>query len=472
MHRILSTSLLVGLLATTPTALAARPDGQLVLQLTDAETGSPIAARIELRNARGRSALPRGATIASLGDHGYIDGEATLGLRAGRYTFDLDAGPEWRTARGEFEIVRHADDTKTVALSRAVDLQKEGWFGADVYAAREGSGLEIALCGEGLTYAPLVAFELVGGRWRKIDAPTSVAAPATGPQTAMLTGVAGRVLLVRTDGPLEANDLAGLTLVADSLREAQNKGLRVIADPTSWAFPAWLAAGVVDGLLVMDGSTGKLGPGSRPLDRRMFPGQRGLDRYREECYFTALNAGLRLPPFAGSGSGETRAPLGASRVYAMLPDGWNAVAWWEAALAGQTFITNGPLLRPSAAPSDSPSLPTGASLTTRDPIEYLEVVMNGQTAASVPIRELVENRGRLPDIAASAGGWVVLRAATATGDRYERAMTAPYYLDRRVSRAACQAMLDWLRDARDAGIHLEQGAEDYWRERLAGANAD
>ncbi|QDU90776.1 hypothetical protein Pla175_41890 [Pirellulimonas nuda] len=458
--------------------LAARPDGQLLVRVTDAESGAPIAARITLTNSRGRPALPRGAAVAQFADHGYVDGQTLLALKLGKYVFDLDAGPEWRTARGEFQIERHADDEKTVAMSRAVDLAKERWYGADVWGARTGEGLGVALRAEGLGYAPLIAFEQAGGRWRSTDAPAG-AGPDFGPHAARLEGPSGALLVFRVDGPLTAEDLSGLDASVASLRGARARGLRVVVDPASWAFPAWLAGGVVDGVLVIDESSDRLGKGRRPADGRRFPGRRGAGRYREACYFSALDAGLRLPPFAGSGSGEAQTPLGAGRTYALLSGGWSTADWWRAALAGQTFITNGPLLRVSAPPESDGSLPSGASLATRNPIEYLEVVSNGRVTASVPIRELAENRGRLPEVDPSLGGWVVLRAATTAGDRYERAMTAPYYLDPpsdpAISRAACEAMLDWLRAAEAAGVDLGSdgpAAQAFWQQRRDSANRE
>ena len=126
-----------GCIAMLPQALAApKSDGELTVEIVDGATGKPIAARMHL--FAGRAPAPttgvrRGVKLnipgsAEFGGHLYIDGKAELPLRAGIYSFELEAGPEYLTQTGQFQLDRHAEDTKRVEMKRVTDLAKEGWY--------------------------------------------------------------------------------------------------------------------------------------------------------------------------------------------------------------------------------------------------------------------------------------------------------------------------------------------------------
>src|SRR4051794_37339219 len=91
-------------------AATAHPDGELTIEVVDSVTGKPIAARMHLymgRNAGPGAGAKRPVKLnipgsAEFGGHFYIDGKATLPLRTGGYTFELEAGPEYITQSGHF----------------------------------------------------------------------------------------------------------------------------------------------------------------------------------------------------------------------------------------------------------------------------------------------------------------------------------------------------------------------------------
>lgn len=488
---------LVVLAAASPAAAQPRgADGVLRVQVVDAQSGKPLAARMVLRNSRGRAVTRRGMGVSPLGDHFYVDGQAALGLRRGQYTFELTTGPEYKPHSGHFEIQRRADDSQTLRMNRVANLEREAWLGADLEATSAGRPLTPVLRAEQLTYAPLVAHRADGGRWEPTrdaqeEAPTAEGAVAFGPHAALVENDEGAILFFSTRGPLSDQDLEGLDdLSAETLLAARERGLRVVAaDLTSWRLPMWLAAGALDAAVVIDSSdTSHSTRGDawgRPRDESRYANARGAARWREAIYFHMLSAGVRVPPAAGSGSGFNERALGACRVYAFVPEGFSQEAWWDALAAGETFVTNGPLLRPTEPPgrvyrlpSDAATVSFGLSLTTGAPIEYLDVVTNGQVARAIPLRELVESRGQMPPIDCRGAGWFVLRAVANTTDGYVRAMTAPYYFqpqggEPRVSRASCEFFLEWL-DAYaaqaddDAGV---EAARRFWRSRAQDASA-
>jgi hypothetical protein len=228
----------------------------------------------------------------------------------------------------------------------------------------------------------------------------------------------------------------------------------------------------------------------KPRDAIEFPGVAGGGRWSAEIYFHLLNCGLRIPPTAGSGSGEVGNPLGYNRVYAHVEGDFSYEAWWNAVRSGRLTITNGPLLRPTvggelpghvfqADAAQQIELEIGLTLSTRDPISYIEVIKDARVVQSVRIKEFAEAGGRLPPVRFQRSGWLVIRAVTDVEHTYRYAMTAPYYVQiggaPRISKASAQFFLDWAQKRADQ-LKLPEAqrapALDYWRDLVARANTD
>jgi len=440
-------------------AAAPRADGQLRIEVVDATTGQPIAARMHLKNSRGRPVTLRLPGLNQFADHFYIDGQLTLPLRRGQYTFELEAGPEYRDQAGRFEIERHADDTKTIEMHRFADLADEGWWAGDADIARRPDDLPLATRAEALS--------VVANR----------AAPGDAASAA------------RSEAPLlRPNDHA------------------IARTPFAWDLPVWLASGELDAIALVhhhalhDGVVDNEADG-RPRDRAIFPGATGNGRWSETIYYHVLNCGLRIPPAAGSGSGENDNPLGTNRVYVHCGSEFSDELWWEGLEAGRVFVTNGPLLRPLVEGQPPGyvfhldeggrlSLEIGLELATRVPIEYLQIVKNGQSDAEVRLDEFAKTGGRLPPVVFDSSGWFLVRAVTTNRQTYQFASSGPYYVEvasrPRVSRRSVRFFLDWidaaerrLRELPDldeparAKLLAEQAAaRQFFDDLLARANAD
>lgn len=486
--------ILLALALALPTlpAGAARPDGNLELAVVDAETKQPIAARMTLRRGGGRPLTSRDLGVAPYKEHFYVDGQTSLGLRRGQYTFKLSAGPEHQSVSGHFEIERRAEDSKTIEVRRVVRLPKEGWHASDMLAERGGKDLDVAVRGELLSYCPLTAWRFELGKWKEIpSAESPVGSPLSfGPSSARLRNDAGDLLFIRTDGPITKSDLNAMGEGSlDDLRNAREQGLRVIAaDATSWRLPVWLAAGVLDAVVVVDANdqpaTRRVQRWGKPRDATRFPKERGAARWREAIYFHTLNTGLSLPAAAGSGTGGNKLPLGASRVYANCGEAFDIEAWWEAFDAGEAFVTNGPLLRPMPRPGrtyrleqDATDVSVALSLTTSSQVEYLEIVQNGEVEHNVPLNKIAGAQGRVPAIDCSGSGWFLLRAVAVDAKGYRRGMTAPYFYqpldgEPHVSLASCEFFLKWLEEAqREIPADELAFAREFWEERVRSANA-
>lgn len=456
--------------------VAKRPDGHLELAVVDADTGKPLAARLHLTDARGRSApasrAPEPWGTAALGDHAYIDGTAVLGLRRGAYRFLLDAGPEYRTQHGHFEIVRHAEDSKTVEVRRHARLADEGWFAADLASRRPADEAPLLRRAEQLTHLPPLAAAWQDKEW----APPKLAErrrrdPEVAGATALWSGERGIVWLIDPDASRAVTALPtpGKSSVA-FLKAAREGGWRAVASITSSELPLWIAHDLVDAVVVIDGwaespagaAATKLG---RQPDKLLFPGDQGPGRWRRSLYESLIEAGVRLPPVALSGSGLNTLPLGSSRVYAFTDGEASVEAWWDAADDLAVVVTNGPLLRPFAAGTppggtfligsgETRTFSIALNLATRTTIDYLEIIKNGRVTRSVRLADVAAAGGHLPEVTFDAPGWLAIAAVTVATDRYELALSAPWFVEStkggRVSSEACEAWQAALAAARNA----------------------
>lgn len=481
---------LIGFCLVALTAVSAwgrRPDGQLELTVADADQ-QPLAARLHLQDPRGRPVRPaRGVTpwgAAPLGDHVYLDGPALLGLRRGAYQFRLDAGPEYRTQSGNFEIVRHAEDSKPIVMSRAADLAEEGWLAADLASCRPDADYPLLHRAEGLTYTPKVVVAWDGEAWappplaehRKRDKPPLGA-------TALWDDPRGAVWLIDPDGTRAPETLTTPDQGSVSfLRTARENGWRTVASITSRELPLWVAHEVIDAVVVLENWSSDH-PG-RPREKLLYPGEQGPGRWRRALYESLIETGVRLPAVALTGSGINTTPIGASRVYALTDGDMTPEAWWGAADNLELVVTNGPLLRPYAdgrppgqtfflGADGKRTLSLGLNLSTRTRIEYLEIIKNGRVAHSVRLAEYAAAGGKLPEVMFDAPGWFAIAAVAEASDRYELALSAPWFVEDtrggRVNQQAVTAWIEALNAAREefGGEQTEayDDAESWWRKR-------
>ena len=501
--------LIVLIAASLPCTGRAAPDGELRLEVVDSTTAAKLPVRVELMNNRGRPVRTRGIGVGRLGDHFYLPGSVTLGLRRGGYVFTLDAGAEYRTQRGNFEIERHADDSKTVEMRRFANLADEGWYAGDIDAARAARNLPIMAAAEGLYYVPTLAWHFDGKKWQSSHATVSrmvdaddphAVGRALGPYAALVDLAGGSLLLVDDqllDGP--PVKIASDTTSLEVIRAAREAGLHVVAaTPTAWDLPIWVASGELDAICVLTRQTQWRGvsdkdSNGRPRDKSFYPGKQGLARWGQAIYFRLLDSGLRITPVAGSGSGDNESPLGTNRTYVYQYNAFSVGAWWRGVDDGATVVTNGPLLRPSVG-GDPPGtvfrLESGEvidfeialNLASRTPVEYLEIVKNGEVDAEVRLSDWASKGGRLPPVSFDASGWFAVRAATNSVDKYQFALSAPYYVESpsgpRISKRSIEFFLTWLDDlqhrvGRSASCTQAEvdTAREFWRDLLGRSNA-
>lgn len=489
---------------------SAATDGELRLEVVDSQTKQAIPVRVELTSARGRPVKLKNVGTGSLGGHFYLSGNTTLELRRGDYLFLLDAGPEYRTQRGDFTINRYADDGKTVDMRRFANLVEEGWYAGDMQSQRAARHLPIVAATENVYYVPSIAWHYDGKQWkathstvnREVDSEDAHAAGRSLSPTAARVQLAGGSLLLIGDEPWLRSPPLELPANATSLQVidlADKAGLRIVAaTPTAWELPLWIASGKLDAVCLLTHQTEwkkaiSADPGGRPRDTGRYPGKQGLARWGMDVYFQLLNSGVRLTPVAGSGSGDNDSPLGTNRVYVQLSEQFSPAAWWQGVERGATVVTNGPLLRPNVhgespgatfylEQGETDTMEIALNLATRTTVEYLEIIKNGEVYDEVRLSDWAGKGGRLPPVAFDDSGWFAVRAATVDRDKYQFALTAPYYVKSsagpRIGKRSTEFFLAWLDELQPvAGKSVNctpeeiDTARNYWQSLHDKANA-
>jgi hypothetical protein len=486
------------------------------LVVVDQATDQPVPCRVHLINQHGRPHKPRDRRLPFWHDHFAIPGRVTLNLPRGNYTFELERGPEYRTRFGRFTIKNFADDSKRVSLQRCVDMGAEGWYSGDLDVRRSTDQIEAVMRADDLHVAPVVTWHVPAddrnqgtvGTWPDGEPPFCFQPGwCWDPRAGLIERRAARLLVYGRSDPLVLSPAPseGSPLPA-ALIEARQKGPMWVnvASAASWDMPMLVARGLVDSITVADGRIGRTDMGepnaalenaiTRPPDPRLYPTDRGWARYNQDVYFKLLDGGLRLPPTAGSASGASENPVGYNRVYVHVGTTFSMRDWWENLRAGHVTVTNGPLLRPTVDGhlpghvfqiDGKRSFEIGLTLSTREPISYLEIIKDGRVAHSLPFEEYA-GTGRLPPIEFDRPGWFLVRVVTDLPKTYRFAMTGPWYVEmdgrRRISRAAAQFFLDWVYERarqieltgprREKVIRYHRAARDFWQDLVDRANAE
>lgn len=485
------------------TAVAAKK-GEVEIRVVDSKSGEPIGVRMHLKDQKQKAVKPPKSVFWH--DHFVFDGSIKLELAPGNYTFELERGPEYKIRTGYFSIEDKASDVKELTMERFIDMTADGWYSGDLFLQRSAADVELLMRAEDLHIAPLIAWS------GKLTPKSSETTPIKFDSKRFYQLLGGRderdtsgLLFFGLSKPL---DLTKATKEYPSsialLKQAKESGGMVIADrATGWDLPALVATGQLDAALIAhadvqrDGVAAKDAPG-KPRDSIRYPTPHGAGRWSQDIYYQLLNSGLRIPPAAGSGSGVAPNPAGYNRVYVHCDSEPTWEKWWQGLKAGKVVVTNGPVMQPrvnghvpghvfEGGQGESLELSISLNLSTREKIEYLEVVQNGKVVHEVRLDKWAEANGVLPPVKFSESGWMLVRGVTNNGKTYRYATSGPFYVEigyqPRISKKAAQFFYDWTIERakqlkfddpaqRAEVIELHRAARDFWQGKLDKANAE
>ena len=487
------------------------------------EDGAPLACRIHLRNQAGEVQLPAG--FPGFHDHFAFPGRGTLELPAGRYTYEVERGPEFTPVFGSVMLSRERErEAVRVQLKRLVDMGREGWFSGDLHIHRSFGDIDLLTRAEDLRVAPVITWGNEGTSATAHGAVTALdggrfADPTAGEDERF----GGALLFFRLDKPLalppnardqknrithQAGDLKDEWPPPAAFAETARKAAGAHVDiekPFWWDVPTWLASGIADSIGIAHNHMNRAGPRDHEAWGRRCPGGPGRDPLTngycsQDIYYRILEAGIRLPPSAGSASGVLPNPVGYNRVYVHSAAPLTYDAWWQGLKAGRSFVTNGPLLlvtangeRPGHVFSVSAKEPLKIELDTRllssTPIRTVELVRDGRVVASAS-HDAAAGRAVFEPQTFKESGWFLVRALTNKTDTFRFASTAPFYVEAeggaaRISRSAAQFFLTWvderlgqLAKVEDTSSELAEllarhrAARAFWEHRLRTATVD
>ncbi|MCI0684588.1 MAG: CehA/McbA family metallohydrolase [Gemmataceae bacterium] len=497
----LSLLLLLGL-----QVVAAEP---IPIELTfrDKATGQSVPCRVHLKDAAGKPVRAPGQPFWF--DHFVCPGSVQLSLEPGKYTIEIERGPEYGRIADSVEIKANGKRRLTYELQRQVDLTREGWWSGELHVHRPVEAVALLMRAEDLHVAPVITW------WNK----QNLWAQKKLPEKALVRFEDNRFYHVmagedeREGGALLFFNLAKPLAITAAAREYPSpmkfvEAARLLNEdvwidiekPFWWDVALWLASGRMNSIgiannhMCRDRMYESEAWGKPRLSERL-PAPLGNGFWTQEIYYHVLNAGLRVPPSAGSASGVLPNPVGYNRVYVHLGPELTYETWWQGLRAGRSFVTNGPLLRVRANDKLPGHVFTGeqevqvrlkASLTSTDPIRYVEIIKNGQVERKVRVDELA-GTGSLGSLSFRESGWFLVRAIADNTKTFRFASTAPFHVEvganQRISKASAQFFLDWTRE-RMARIKLADPAqrqevlqhhlraEKFWQDRVAKANAE
>ncbi|WP_246112880.1 CehA/McbA family metallohydrolase domain-containing protein [Allorhodopirellula solitaria] len=485
-----------------------------------------------------------GRTAVEAGFGFVLDGPTNLNLSEGGYEFRVSRGPEYRVIGGNSTIEKTSSDEHVFALPRILNMRQLGWTSGDCFVPWSRENLPIRMTAEDLHVAMAVAnpvaregddpakkvVELRARRRRHEEPPLSdplwigndvnalgglafYGSAATGPD-ALATGS-------ESEDPSETDsDLAALQLLArlasqrrDSSAHPLVQGKVAVENPFAWPLPVYLASDQVDGYFVLGDWLRLDRPitqtkSGRPYSTSNHRTAISLGREAEQIGWELLDAGFRMAPLAGSGDERGLHPVGYNRLYvagesidsssSSSQPVESAEQWWQGVWEGRSFATNGPLLianldgklpghvfRVDAA--DPIQLRAELTLTVQDPVDYLEVIYNGQVHYSAKLDEYAKAGGKIPPLHVDRSGWALIRVVTLYENHFRAATTAPWYFEvdgeRRITRSSIEFFQNWLaeyetylRSQPDADLNAYapfiRSARDFWQSRLQAVNAN
>lgn len=484
--------------------------GKLGLTVLDTSTNKTIAYRVHLANAEGRPQLFD--NLPSYRDHFCCDGQEIITLPAGKYTYVIERGPEYKRCKGSFEIKGGSLTEIKEKLTRIINMASEGWWSGELHVHRPAKDIELLMQAEDLHIAPIITWWNRSNIWKNSQIPkTRVVSFDRNYFYDLLGGEdernGGAFMYFNMEVPVDITQAqreypSPLQFIEQA--KTQPEAWIDIEKPFWWDVPVALAYGYGDSIGLLNNHCWRSQmldneAWGKPRNKKEFPSPRGNGFWSQFIYYHILNSGIRIAPSAGSASGVLGNPVGYNRVY-VYTGGKNLEysRWWENLRKGISFVTNGPLLLPSvsgqkpghvfkADKGRTVKLDIKLHLAGNDPVQCIEIVKNGSVERTVPFAEF-NNNGGLGILQFTKSGWFLVRVIADIPHTFRFASTAPYYVEigdekHYLSEKSIRFFNDWI-DERIGQINIDdpkkleevlkyhRKAKQFWQQRLSLANAD
>lgn len=478
-------------------ATAGDPSGVLEIELRDAGTGEPVYGRVNVVGDDGNYYEPEDNPLAPFsrarlgnrpgtgpmlyyGWYFYCRGTARVRVPAGDVRVEAVRGFEYRPEKVHVNVPAGQTRRVTVWLSRTVDAARWGYVSGDTHVhlprrseQDDQTALELAAA-EDLRFAFLLAMNdprTYSGLMERQEWPQE---RGMGQASVVTRGghtiASGQEYRAATYGHMCLLFHARLVL----------EGLTV--DPNNWppfghvAMEAHRLGGVAihaHGGYSREIWVDAVQQATDGVELLQFALYRGIGL---EGWYRLLGAGFRFPALGASDYPYCRA-LGDNRTYALAGDEPTVQSWLKAAVEGRSFVSTGPILLlevegqpPGSTIELAGKGPHLLKVMARArcelaPLELLEVIVNGRTAAHLHVAREAGQSCWLElqeDVRLDGPAWIAARAAgrTASGLPAADAHTNPVFVHVDGQAPYNRADLDWVLEQVDDQIS-EVRARDF-----------
>lgn len=415
--------------------------GTLELSILD-ENDTLVPARVGIYDATGRMPIPaqNTATTSSInrvltllpGDVPwptknrralYVDGTYNVELPVGKYEVVVARGPEYRLSTNTFIIEAGRETPISIALSRWTNMKEKGWYSGDVHIhhgqgdEKDSKNIHLQTQAEDLNVSNILQMDNISAiyykqyKWGKNSHygkfPYVLVPGQEGPRTL----IRGHAIQLNIDEP--AWNPERYFLYHEVFEKAHKQG----------GVTGYAHVGLSDNLGLFPDNLGAR-PGLAldvPYGLVDFVEVLQYANANTKIWFDFLNLGYKLSPAAGTDYPSLGIP-GAVRNYVKINGKYSVRKWFEGLKAGQTFITNGPMLKFSINEREMGSdihakkgdvLTIVASAMINPDIDYLDkiqVIQNGEIIAEVTSTKGDEMLSLKHNLQVDHGSWFVLRA--------------------------------------------------------------
>jgi uncharacterized protein YlzI (FlbEa/FlbD family) len=387
--------------------LGAAAGATVRVQVVDDAGGQTVAARAYLWRGD-EPLLPPGFSSYAQGDerHFLVPGDFELDLEPGKYRLRIEHGLEYRSVELDLDVPRSTP--VPVRLRRWVDMNRDGWYSADMHVHRDPADIPLILRAEDLNFVPTITTHVwsndVSRPWRSPSEFPVVVEPgrlftANAQEVERIQGGPGAVILLARDLPLPFAGYEFYPPAVSYTRRVHEAGGHVEGDKLFWVDTFVNAAlGEID---FIELNCNHFLP--RLVDTDLAPwshwpiefghrGARGFALWMMDLYYRILNSGIELPLSAGSANGVKATPVGYDRVYVRLgKEKLEYPGFMQALKQGRSFSTNGPILDLDVdggkGPGDRIDIRVGeehrfrARARSRGELESLQLVVDGEVVA-------------------------------------------------------------------------------------------
>ena len=450
------------------------------IKVIDKATGQPVTARVSIQRKGSKFYMPFGSLyrLTNGRGHFYCEGESAIYLPAGEYSVTILRGPEYRVFEQQITIEAGRNQAVQIELERWIDMAAKGWF--------SGENHTHANYGYGAWYnSPVTIARQVHGE--DLNVCNAVVANSDG------DGVFDREFfrggldpqstqhhLIYWNEELRSTIWGHLTM--QNLKRLVEPVFLGFQDTTN-PYDIPTLADVEREAIAQGGAVSYTHPASntqdlydRPYTAKGLPVDAALGLVHtmdvmcggheasRELWYKLLNCGLRVPAAAGTDCFLNRIPSlppGWGRAYVHLPDGLTYQGWVDGQKAGRSFVSNGPMLHFTAnnrLPGSTIRLKNPskvrvtASAESQFPLDTLEIVHNGEIAATAPIDKPSKKISLDLQIDCPTSGWVAVRVSGPGHPHVIRrrpvAHTNPVYLEieKQPQRSSSDAryFLEWI----------------------------